>query len=291
MGQRHAVTTLRRLVRAGAPHAYLFHGPSGVGKTTLARILAHNIGCPHPLEIDAATHSGVQEVRNVLQFVTRADLHGYPRVVISDECHQYRKQAWQTMLKVVEEPPRHLYFIFCTTEPESMPRTIRTRCHEFRLSTLDDDHIAELVSRAADREGMDLGDDMLSLVVEASNGTPRLALVYLSIVSQWSTVKQARKAIAVAATDGLAMTELCRAMGARDFVDLGRVMDAVWQLTRQSDPEPVRIAVMRHLSTLAMNTRNTRYMSRLCHFTGRQFYEWGDIVAAVYRCTEDEEQS
>ena len=142
VGQAIAMGSLKKLMSSPTkPHAYLFTGPSGVGKTTIARILGSSlnldVSAPQVMEIDAATNSGVDDMRQIKRYVETPAFGSNPnRLLIIDECHSLSKNAWQSWLKIVEEPPEHLFIVFCTTEAAKVPKTIKTRCHTFNLVSI-----------------------------------------------------------------------------------------------------------------------------------------------------------
>ena len=121
-------------------NAYLFCGPAGCGKTTCARIFANDInkGEGNPIELDAASNNGVDDVREIIQQAKTKSLDSEYKIFIIDECHALSNSAWQAMLKIIEEPPAKSIFIFCTTNPERIPKTILSRVQRYdfnRIST------------------------------------------------------------------------------------------------------------------------------------------------------------
>lgn len=185
IGQSSTVKALKNLLSGrSVPHSYLFTGPSGVGKTTLARILAIECDVPpaNVLEIDAATHSGIDAMRDVANLVSSPGFGGNPRkLLILDECHSLSKQAWQSWLKLVEEPPSHLYIAFCTTESTKVPRTIKTRCQCFDLKPVPTKEIEQLIDEVlfAEHSKTKLGSNELRAIASKADGSVRQALVYL----------------------------------------------------------------------------------------------------------------
>ena len=119
-------------------HAYLFTGPSGCGKTTSARIFANRIndGKGNPIEIDAASNSGVDNIRNIIEDAKRKSLDSEYKVFIVDECHSLSSGSWQALLKLLEEPPKFTIFILCTTNPEKIPATIMSRVQRYQFNKI-----------------------------------------------------------------------------------------------------------------------------------------------------------
>ena len=137
IGQNAVVQSLKQqLTGQSTPHAFLFLGPSGVGKTSIARILAGMMKCDDAniLEIDAATHSGVENMRSVTQMAQYRGIGESPnKFIIVDEVHALSKATFQSLLLSIEEPPPHVYWALCTTEPDKIPTTIKTRCAAYDL--------------------------------------------------------------------------------------------------------------------------------------------------------------
>ena len=135
-------------------HAYLFCGPAGCGKTTCARIFADeiNAGLGNPIELDAASNNGVDDVRNIIQQSKTQSLDSEYKIFIIDECHALSNSAWQAMLKIIEEPPAKSIFIFCTTDPQKIPRTIISRVQRYDFQRISQNGIFDRLMKILQME-------------------------------------------------------------------------------------------------------------------------------------------
>ena len=187
VGHTAVVKALGNLLSGkNVPHSFLFTGPSGVGKTTLARIVGTLIGVTKDgrVEIDAARYSGVDNIRSIIsgsQFSSLSDTGR--KLIIIDEAHRLSKGAWDSLLLSVEEPPPHVWWIFCSTEPDKIPKTIQTRCHAFDLKPLKWETISSLLEHVLAVEDIEICDgSLVGIIARRSNGSARQALVYLSAI-------------------------------------------------------------------------------------------------------------
>lgn len=182
-GHQDVIAALKLAFEAPTrPHGYLMTGPSGVGKTTIARIIAGWLAAD-VVEIDAATHSGVDAMRELNENANYIPLTAAVRMIIIDECHALSKAAWQAILKLLEEPPDHLYFALCTTERDKVPATIRNqRCYPVELKRVNSKDIQDLLHDVCKLEKWQVDDEVLSSVIAVSNGSPRKALTFLQSV-------------------------------------------------------------------------------------------------------------
>ena len=162
-------------------NAYLFCGISGTGKTTAARILAKaiNNNCGNPIEIDAASNSGVDNIRSIIADAQNRSIDSEYKIFIIDECHALSNQAWQAFLKCIEEPPTYTIFILCTTEPQKIPETIKNRVQQFNFTRISADKIKTRLLQIANFENFVNAESTIDYISKTSNGCLRQAIASL----------------------------------------------------------------------------------------------------------------
>lgn len=184
--QKSIITVLERQLETGDfRNAYLFAGPSGCGKTTLARIFANklNKNLGNAIEIDAASHNGVDSIREIVATANERAIDCEYKVIIVDECHVLSNQAWQAFLKCIEETPRYTVFIFCTTDPQKIPATILNRVQRFNLTKIPQNLIKQRLNYICENEGLTNYNESVEYISKVANGGMRDAISLLDKVS------------------------------------------------------------------------------------------------------------
>jgi len=256
IGQEHVTEPLSNALESGKiHHAYLFSGPRGCGKTSSARIMARSLNCekgptPNPcgecqsckdlvangpgsidvIELDAATHGLVDDARDLRDKAFFAPVSSRYKIYIIDEAHQLGPGAANALLKVVEEPPPHVLFIFATTEPEKLISTIRSRTHHYPFRLVPPGILASHLEKVCDSEGIKVAKGVIPLVVRASGGSVRDALSVLGQLLAGAGKEGVTYEIAIQLlgyTDGALLDEAIDAMAARDGATLFKTIDRV----------------------------------------------------------------
>ena len=208
-GQEHIVRTLKNALATGKlAHAYLFAGPRGTGKTTMAKLLAKALNCdegighqcnecknckaiiegthPDVLELDAASNNGVDEIRDLIDKVKYGTILGRYKVYIIDEVHMLSTGAFNALLKTLEEPPEHVIFILATTEPHKILPTILSRCQRYDFTKLSDNDIKSRLKTVLENEGVDYNENAIDIIISLADGGMRDALSILDQVLAYS---------------------------------------------------------------------------------------------------------
>ncbi len=254
VGQSHVVSTLEHAVLEGrVSHAYLFCGPRGTGKTTMARILAKSLLCdmgpdhlpdgtceqciavaegnhPDVYELDAASRTGVDSVREeIINSVGYAPVRGRSKIYIIDEVHMLTTQAFNALLKTLEEPPEHVTFVLCTTDPQMIPETILSRVQRFDFKSISQEDIRKHLAYICDKEGFKYNDEALDLVVRHARGGMRDALSSLEQLSVFGngsiTLEDAQDMLGVSSSSQ--MHDVAMAIANRDGARLFELIDVL----------------------------------------------------------------
>jgi DNA polymerase-3 subunit gamma/tau len=267
LGQAATVKSLKRVVKDARSHAFLFTGPSGTGKTTLARILAAEFGgvtrtAVNLEEVDGASKSGADDARDLVTRSLYRAIGGSPtKFIIIDEAHRLSAAAWTVMLKPVEEPPAHVYYAFCTTEVDKIPKAILTRCLRYDLKPVKEELIAGLLINVADAEQFEVSDEILEAIAENSNGSPRQALIYLEECLSCKGLDDARS-IMRASGQSKEVIDLARwlvAGKAQSWAEAAKLLKAM----KGTEAEGCRIVLSNYFAAVLLNTSKDAQAVRL----------------------------
>jgi DNA polymerase-3 subunit gamma/tau len=224
-----------------APGTMLLQGPSGCGKTTLARIMATMLGAQGRdfREFNIAKMRGIDQARTIIKLTGIAPW-GERRVIILNECHKATNEFQNAMLETLEEPPARNHFILCTTEPNKLLKTIKTRATPFVVKTLNDADLNELVKTVAYEEGAVLEDRVVYGVTKLAEGSPRQALVVLDAIIDLETTDEMLEGLATYTARVDEVMDLCRALINRDpWKNVAPIIKGL-----KEDPETIRRSIL-----------------------------------------------
>lgn len=238
------------------PHVFLLHGPTGTGKTTIARIIANMLGCKGQdyMEVNASDQRGIDDVRNIIRNSQYRPMEGKCRVWVIDEVHRWTQEAQDSALKILEDTPDHVYFILCTTDPTKLKKTIQGRCQTFQTKTLSDIQLIGLLKRVAKGEGESVGVEILETIVKNSLGHPRNALNILEQVFSVPANQQIEIAKRIA-NEQVQSIELARALLKKArWKEVSFILSAL----KDQEPEGIRRMILGYCQTVLLNDDNER---------------------------------
>lgn len=265
VGNEQVIASLENLIKKNKiPHAILFTGPSGTGKTTIARILKKELDCADYdfVEINAASARGIDDVREMNKNIYACPMGGKSKLFLIDEAHQLTSEAQTALLKMLEDPPSHAYFILCTTEERKLKNTIHTRCTTYKMSALDKEQLKKLITMVCVVEKVKLTEEVLDLVIDVSEGSARKCLVVLEQIIAIPDVRGQLESINKI-DQKKASIDLCRALlnQKSTWKDISAILKTI-----DEEPETVRRIVLGYMNSVALNSGMPRAINVITEF-------------------------
>lgn len=283
IGQNEAVDTLVRKQETNTiPHAILFCGPYGTGKTTLARIVAKELNCnKHDfVEKNTADYRGIDDIRNIRKVMNQAPMYGDVRVWLLDEVHMMTTQAFNALLKPLEDTPKHVYFMLATTEPNKVLHGIKQRCLMINLKPLDDKMIKHLLSVICKKEGIKVRDKVVKKIVLYSNGSAREAVQMLDKVYLLDSEQKQLDSIAKTSVQTQTIDIARKLIDTRTkWRDIAPILKEL----RNENAESIRRLILSYATSVLLNGDNARAFRMIEAFRDNSFdSDFAAIVAGCY---------
>ena len=268
------------------PHSFLLHGPTGCGKTTIARIIASKLNSSGSdlKEVDSADFRGIDTVREIRRTSEYMAMESDCRVWIIDECHKMTNDAQNALLKILEDTPSHVYFILCTTDPQKLLPTIKGRCVQLQVKVLDEAQMFKLLRRVVAKEGAQLSKEVYDVITRDSLGHPRNALQILERVLSVPEDKRIEVAQQSAAEQSQSI-ELCRALlNKKPWGEVNKILTGL----KDQEAESIRRVVLGYCQSVLLKSDMVRAGRVLEEFL-TPFYDSGfpQLVYACYAVTKN----
>lgn len=293
VGNKEIIESLSLLCKkssANRPHCFLFYGPSGCGKTTIALILAKEFGSAEidTVVLNASNTRGLDSIREVTNSAKVAPMFGKAKCYILDESHQLTDGAQQALLKVVEDCPAHVYFMFCTTNPDKLILTLRNRCAKYSVKNLRPSELKELLNKVNEQEKLEVAQEAIDMIAKAVSGCPREALMLLEQVHGMPNQTEVLTYLSTAETTKKEVLELCRELVTKKpnrWQNSMRIYSAL-----DADVETVRLSLLGYFKKVLMGSVDLEECARLCELISifeKPCYSGGEatLIRMIFEAT------
>ena len=280
-GNINLIKTLGALLQQeDCPRTFLLHGPTGCGKTTIARIMANRLGSTgiDMREINSADFRGIDTIRDVIQKSQYMPVESKCTFWIIDECHKLTGDAQNALLKILEDTPDQVYFVLCTTEPQKLIATIKGRCSQFQVKPLSEEEMLSLLKDVVSKEGDELEQEVYDIIIRDSTGLPRNALQILEQVLN-APEEERLKVAEQAQFEYSQAIELCRALLNKSP---WKVINKILAGLKEQEAETIRRIVLGYCQAVLLKTDNYQAGVVLEEFIS-PFYDSG-FPQLVYAC-------
>lgn len=249
VGNEEAIESINKLItQKEHPHTFLLHGAHGCGKTTLARILAKKFNCVQINEINTANDRGIDTARNIIDDMKFKTLDGGKKAYIVDECHKLNDFFQSAMLKSLEEPPEYIYFFFCTTNPEKLLSTVKSRCTKIKINTVKKRPLVKHLQNIAKLENKNVEFELLTAIADVTDGHVRDSLILLNSIFDLSSSNAMQIIKDYNLEENEQIINLCRCL-----------LNGSWKRTKSilkninEEPEKIRWAILGYMSTVILS--------------------------------------
>jgi DNA polymerase III gamma/tau subunit len=286
VGNEATVRSLRAIIErkpSDRPRAYLFYGPKGCGKTTMARIVAAEFGAigMDLSEIDVADFRGIETARKIRERMNYKPMEGSVRAYLLDECHMLTTEAQTALLKALEDTPEHVCFLLCTTEPNKLKGTVRDRCHKAEVRTIPEEDLDQLLRDVAKAEDKAVSRKAREKIASMCEGSPRAALTMLDAVIDLPRREQAESVKAIEDAEKQAI-DLCRAIAnKRPWTEIKEIIAG---LRKTTGAEEARRAIMGYFTSAMLGKGSDKSAYLFLDAFRETTYDngWAEIVMAAW---------
>ena len=251
LGNEENIEILKNFTKnPNRPHTYLFFGHRGCGKTTMARIFANKLDSDL-IELNGSDNRGIDDIRQIIQSCQFKTLNGKNKCYLIDEVHKLTNEAQNSFLKILEEPPEHIYFFLCTTDPQKLLPTIKSRCSLIQIEKIDNIELTRYIESIAKKEGKEIDRKICRTIAKTSEGCVRDALKILESVLQIEDEEKQLKIASQKIDNEEVVIDLCRELlKPNNWKACTKILKGL-----KEDPEKIRRTILGYMSSVLLNSR------------------------------------